>query len=534
MKRSIIIYAMIGLIVSGTSMNARENETVKPKELESIAVQDNGDSSGITESNITVEISDESAVIIDGHRYTLAEIIEAAIELNPDIYITRYDAAMSDTNRMRFNAKYSPFLNAETGVSSTTYPEFLYPDYGKQNDKVNASVSIAKNFSTGTTVAAGLNHSKTKLDTGLGAEYDINNPVIFASIEQELLKNAFGYSERKQAKILDNVTQMQRDAYIYSISLVTLGVVVDYWRVVIAQNRLDNSRLMLAETKKVRRIVAEKVNIGLSEKFEINYWNSLVASSNASIRKAEQDYRNAMRQLLRDINMDKKITMQEKVILSDKLQEINQEESLKRAFGKRADYLNAVRALENAKLTLQINENDALPSLKGSVSVSSMDYNTDSTVDAYSNTKEMKYPSYEAKISMTYPLDDTNQKADERNSAWIVEQSKLNLDKTKRYVRDDVTTKIENIGTNHQLYTEAKEARKQAELYYRSMVSNLKMGRFAASSVRDALDALVSCKEMELQLLVAYNASLIEFEVSKNELFETYGIDINKYIPEAK
>jgi hypothetical protein len=55
------------------------------------------------------------------------------------------------------------------------------------------------------------------------------------------------------------------------------------------------------------------------------------------------------------------------------------------------------------------------------------------------------------------------------------------------------------------------------------MVSNLKMGRFAASSVRDALDALVSCKEMELQLLVAYNASLIEFEVSKNELLKHTG-----------
>jgi outer membrane protein TolC len=533
-KRSIIIYAMIGLVVSGTSMNARENEPAKPKEIDSIVVQGNGDSSRINESNITVEISDESAVIIDGQRYTLAEIIEKSIELNPDINIVRYNAAMSDTDRMKFDSKYSLYLNAEAGVSSAKYPEFLYSENGKQNDSVSVSTSVARSFSTGTTVAAGIGRTKTKLDSGMGQEYDITNPAVFASIEQELLKNAFGYNDRKQVKILDNAAKMQRDAYIYSISLVTFGVIVDYWKVVIAQNRLDNSRMMLAETKRVRRIVSEKVNIGLSEKFEINYWNSLVASSNASVKQAEQNYRNAMRQLLRDINMDRKITMQEKVVLSDKLPVINHEEALKRAFAKRADYLNAERALENAKLSIRINENNALPSLKGSVSVSSMDYNTDSAGDAYSNTKEMKYPAYEAKISMTYPLDDTGLKADERNAAWGVEQSKQNLEKARRYVRDDVTTRIENIGTNHQLYTEAKEARKQAELYYRSMVSNLKMGRFAASSVRDALDALVSCKEMELQLLVAYNASLIEFEVSKNELFETYGIDINKYIPEAK
>ncbi len=310
---------MIGLVVSGTSMNARENEPAKPKEIDSIVVQGNGDSSRINESNITVEISDESAVIIDGQRYTLAEIIEKSIELNPDINIARYNAAMSDTDRMKFDSKYSLYLNAEAGVSSAKYPEFLYSENGKQNDSVSVSTSVVRNFSTGTTVAAGIARTKTKLDSGMGQEYDITNPAVFASIEQELLKNAFGYNDRKQVKILDNAAKMQRDAYIYSISLVTLGVIVDYWKVVIAQNRLDNSRMMLAETKRVRRIVSEKVNIGLSEKFEINYWNSLVASSNASVKQAEQNYRNAMRQLLRDINMDRKITMQEKVVLSDKL-----------------------------------------------------------------------------------------------------------------------------------------------------------------------------------------------------------------------
>lgn len=532
MKRSVVIYAMMILIAAGSSINARENEQVKLNKLDSIAAQDDSRSSEITESNITVEISSEAAVIIDDQRYTLSEMIRKAVELNPEIYIEKYNVAMSDTDRMRFDAKYSPVFNAGGGISSATYPEFLYSDYGKQNDSANISASLGKAFSTGTTVAAGIGHTKTRLNTGMGPEYDISNPVIFASIEQELLKNAFGYNDRKQEKILDNVTQMRRDAYIYSISLITLGIIIDYWNVVLAQNHLENSRLMLVETKKVKGIVAEKVNIGLSEKFEINYWNSLVASSKASVTQAEQNYRSALRKLLRDVNMDKKITMQEKVVLSDNLPVINSDEALKRAFEKRADYLNAERAFENAKLSLGINENNALPSLKGSISVSSMDYNTESTGDACSNVRGMKYPSYQAKLSMTYPLDDTSQEADERNSGWIVKQTKQNLEKTRRYVKDDVITKIENINTGYQLYNEAKEARKQADLYYNNMVTNLRRGRFAASSVRDALNALVTSREMELHLLVAYNASLVEFEVSKNELFETYGIEINRYIPE--
>ncbi len=518
MKKNIILFSIFAFIVTGNSIRAQE-------------ISENNE---VTESNITVEISSEAAVIFDGQRYTLSEMIKNAIERNPEIYIARYNAAMSDTDKMRFDAKYSTVFNAEGGVSSTTYPEFFYSEYGKQNDSLNASASLVRSFSSGTTVAAGIGHTKTKLDTGLGPEYDISNPVIFATIEQELLKNAFGYNDRKQAKMLDNATKMQRDAYAYSISLITLGVITDYWKVVLAQNHLENSRLMLTETKRVRRIVSEKVNIGLSEKFEINYWNSLVSSSNATVTQAEQNYRNTLRQLLRDVNLDKKITMQEKVVLSGSLPVINSEEALKRAFEKRADYLHAERTLENAKLSLKINENNALPSLKGSLSVSSMDYNTDSAGDAYSSMAEMKYPSYQAKLSMTYPINDTSQKANERNAGWIVEQSKQNLEKTRRYVKDDVTTKIENINTNYQLYNDAKDARRQAELYYKSMVSNLRGGRFAASSVRDAMNALVSSRESELQLLVAYNASIIEFEVSKNELFDTYGIDINKYIPETR
>ena len=257
----------------------------------------------------------------------------------------------------------------------------------------------------------------------------------------------------------------------------------------------------------------------------------MVASSKAAVSQAEQQYRNALRKFLRDINSDSPITMEEKVVLSNKLPVINSDEAIKTAFKKRADYLNAVRDFENAKLSLQINENNSLPSLKGSVSVSSMDYNTESNSEAWSNTMDMKYPSYKAKLSLTYPLDDTSQKADERNSKWIIEQSKQNLDKTKRYVRDDIATKIENINTGYQLYTEGKEARKQAELYYNSMLTNMRRGRFAASSVRDALDGVIKTREMELKLLVAYNASLIDFEVAKNELFETYKIDVNKYIP---
>ena len=98
---------------------------------------------------------------------------------------------MADTDSMKANARYSPFLNAETGISQTTNPELYYMMYGKKIDSVNGSVSLAKQFSTGTTVAAGTGYTSSKMITGdiLGGfvpsqNFDVSSPYVFATIQQ--------------------------------------------------------------------------------------------------------------------------------------------------------------------------------------------------------------------------------------------------------------------------------------------------------------------------------------------------------------
>lgn len=500
--------------------------------ISSASAQDNVDLK--SSSAINIELADEAAVVIGGYRVTLSEAIRRAIENNHDILSGRYDVAMTDTDYQKFLSKYSAYFSAEGGVTSDEYPESLYNKYGKSVKTTYGSASLAKIFSSGTTVAAGLKHTYSSSEypssTGSMTESTTHNPVIFASIEQELLKNAFGYNDRKMEAILKNTAQMKKDAIIYSLSLVVVGVIVDYWYVIVDKTDMDNAQLMLQETKRVRRIIADNVRLGLAEQFELNYWNSRVATSEAAVALAEQQYRNQLRKFLQAVDMKDEITMQEKAILSNKLPVINTEEAIKIAYAKRADYQNALKSLENAKLQLQMYENEALPSLKGSVSVSSIDSN-ESMYDSYANSSEGKYPAFDASLKLTYPLDDSQQKVNERNSRWQVEQAKTEINKYKRVVKDDVTSKIENINTSYKLYDKAKEARIQADIYYSKMLANLRRGRFTAALVRDALDALVSSRQNELKLLVAYNASLLEFEVSKNQLFETYGIDVEKYIP---
>jgi hypothetical protein len=69
------------------------------------------------------------------------------------------------------------------------------------------------------------------------------------------------------------------------------------------------------------------------------------------------------------------------------------------------------------------------------------------------------------------------------------------------------------------------------KLYYDRLLSNLRRGRFTAAVVKNGLDAMVATRQRELEALVAYNIALLQFDIAKNELFEKYKIDVNKYIP---
>ncbi|MCL2155047.1 MAG: TolC family protein [Leptospirales bacterium] len=486
----------------------------------------------ISSAPIEIELADEPGIIIGEYHLTLPDAIRRAIENNHDILTGKYDVAMTDTYYQKFLSKYSTYFSASGGISSTDYPPLLQNTYGKNAKSLDLSASLAKIFSTGTTIAGGIttSHGNTEWQTS-ALPKKTYNPVLFVSLEQELLKNSFGYNDRKLEEILKNTSLMQKDEIIFSLSLVIVGVVVDYWNIIVKKSQLDNATLMLQETRKVRKIVSDNTSIGLAEAYELNYWNSLIAASEAAVAQYEQEYREAFRKFLQSVNMDSdEITMQNKAILQNKLPELNNEIALKKAYEKRADYLYAVRDLENAKLQLSVDSNEALPSLTAGITVSSMDYNGELD-ESYSNTARAKYPAYQAQVTLTYPLDNSDQKVNKRNSEWRVEQTKYQVEKYKRLVKDDISSKIERVNANFTLYQKSKEARTQAGIYHDKMLTNLRRGRLTAAAVRNSLDALVNSRQQELQSLILFNVSLLEFEVAKNELFETYSIDVEKYIP---
>lgn len=498
----------------------------------------------ITKPPVGVELAAEPSVVIGGVKITLGEAIKLAIKQNYDILAGSYDVAMADTYYQQFQKKYSIFLNAEGGYAYNRYPDSLALLQGKKAHVLDMQVALAKMFSSGTMVSAGMQHTYTNktllqfppeygLDSSMFGPADSNMPVFFVSVQQELLKNFLGHNDRRLEKQLKNATAMQKEQVVAMLSMVLVGVIADYWDLTVKKIKVENAELNLKETRNVRNIIGRNVRLGLADGFTINYYNMLVAGAEASLVQAKQEYRNARRKFLSTINMSSDVSVDGKVFLTNSLPPLNEAAALKSAYEKRADYLAARLTLKNAKMELEIQKNKGLPSLTAEVNVSTMGYDK-SFGTAYGDAGKFSYPGIEARLKLSYPLDDREQKINERNAHFKIRQAKINLNKTKRTVRDEIKTAIETIQTSYALYKKGHTARIQAEAFYYRMLRNLRRGRLDSATVKNGIDAMISTRQQELEALIYFNLSLLQYEVAMNKLWDRYDINVDHYIPKDK
>lgn len=325
---------------------------------------------------------------------------------------------------------------------------------------------------------------------------------------------------------------MQRNGQASRLTGIIAGALVDIWTVSLKRSARDNAVLSLRETKRVRDTTSANVRLGISETYDLNFYNALYAGAESKSAYAEQEYRSAIRTFLRTLHYDAGNNLPQLdgiAELSADPVTIDVDESLKTAFVKRADFNNARLALESAQAEKDMAANDALPSLTVSGSVSSI-AQEESLSKANGNAATLDAPLYQVRFKMSYPLGNTAQETSSRDAGFKLRQAQIAYDNLKLEVKDDVQEKAEMIQVAFTSYQKAKVARVESERYYASILANLRMGKIALANVKNALDAMNDSRQRELEALVQYNLSILQFDIATNTLLEKYNIDSAKYI----
>lgn len=482
----------------------------------------------------------EASLTIGGVRLTLEDAIRIVLENNLTLQAAKYDVLMSDTAARKLEKKYAPVLLAEGQHLSFSEAPFASNSRGYQH---NAVLGISKLFATGTNVGGGYRFQELHNEAGTTSFGGFSFPTpaqtsvfhgYFINFQQELLRNAFGYADRRMDAIARKQAENQRAQTINLLSALVVQALADYWQVTIQKSALENARLEEKSNRQVRAIVARNVQLGLGESYELNNYNARVANAAAKVSMTEQSLRNAIRKLLRTVNMPPDTKVEGITNLVDTLPELNPDKAVAAAFAKRVDFRNAKADVEIAEMQRELYDNLALPSLSAYFNLVSQGTNQFIMFPGFPSAGALQSPQWQVGVRASYPLWDEEIKVNQRNAGMQLAQARIRLKNLEQEIRDEVLTRLEQVKLSYEIFQTSRTSRREAEAFYNKMLARSRSGKLNFQLVGQALENMVANRQRELEALVNYNIALLQFDLAKNEIFERYKVDVEKILEQVK
>lgn len=477
---------------------------------------------------------------------TMQETVHLVLENNTLVQIQKFEILKSDTELMKEESKYAPVLGMGYQGSEKkdkSLPSSIFA--GTKTDIDTYYANISKLFSSGTYFQVEV--SNTRYDTNAGesiaaqtsfasslAQPPLHTGALTVILRQELLKNSFGYNQRRMNEIARNNALMRRHEVTFQLSQLVVQAMVDYWQLSIAEENLATTTLLLDNTKNIRNITIRKQGIGLAEAFEIQQWNAIVANSEMRNSSAIMERDTRKRNLLRMLNLDPESRITGVTELSEKIpSDIDLQKDIKKALDTRPEYKNLILQKQNTEKMHELAKNNLLPSVTLGGKYSSRGYGRHAN-SSYNEVPERLYPESSVEFRVEYPLWDKGAKVDMRNSEIALKQISIQEVEMRRRIEDDLRENYDRIQTSHLALTKTREALKYTEAFYKGLLYRYTQGRFNAETVKNALDSLVQARLSFMQAKINFNISLVRYDLARNTIFDKYKVDIEKILSEME
>ncbi|MCG9874209.1 MAG: TolC family protein [Leptospiraceae bacterium] len=480
---------------------------------------------------------------------TVEEAVQYVIQNNVSVQNAKYEIIKADSPELKNRSKFVWKMIGGVTVFKNLQPlnnANLFAGAKLNQDKITAG--FEKQFKTGSYFK--LEGYSQRFDSS-AFENPNTTPSRFAilgapplytgglniTLSQELWKYSFGKYEDNLEVILKNQTKMKRDEMVNLLTQLVVSVLIDYWSLSIYDSQVETYEKLLSNTKEIRNLTIRKRNLGLSESFEVNQWNSILSKNESLLENARIERLKKERDLIRILNVDPNSSISGVTDLYDKApKKFNLEKDIEYAYKNRLDLIMIKRSREMTRLGLENAYEMDEPSLKASLRYGSIDQNYISPLDNWNNPRgvySFMFPQIYAELKMDYPLWNAETKAEIKAASIDSKELAIREKQLRDSIKDELSNRSELILSSFKILEETKETQKQTESYYNGLVSRFRQGRFNAISVKSALDSLVQSDLAVTQAKINYNINLLRYELAKNAVFENYGVDIYRIIGEA-
>jgi len=311
---------------------------------------------------------------------TLDETVRAALENNLGLQFERLNPEISKENLVAEQAAFDTnfLLEGSAGKKNTE----LSPTDEETSDYA-VTTGLSKRLLFGTELTATLNYSELEVEQrGVSVEGDSAAAIV--EVSQPLLKNRGTEVNRRSITLAENDLKTA-DLSLKQKIIDTVSEAKNfYWNYYYTLAFLEVQRDSLALAKRSLEEIEERIRLGSSPKLDLLQSKAEVASREESVISAENSLYNAQDQLLNFIYGS--ITTTELIQPGDppELHRVEKEdqELLEQAYALRTDHLIAGLQLESAGTDITYFDNQRLPQLDVTASLTANDGGSSDTANS--------------------------------------------------------------------------------------------------------------------------------------------------------
>jgi outer membrane protein len=480
------------------------------------------------------------------------EAVRLALEQNLTLQVQRLDPQLQDLTTQAVKTAWTPVISSTVLTQSATNPisSFFSGASDKLvSDRFNLAVAADQYLPWGGSYNVQWNNIKTKTNS----VYDSPNPSISANLggryTQPLLRN-FKIDSTRQQLLISKKNREMTDVQLKQQVLVTVRAVKSaYWDLAYAFGNLKVQQQSLEIARESLRNNKSRVTIGTMAPIDIIEAEAEVARNEEAVILAEAQITRA-EDALRQLILDPKVSdvWNTRFELTDQpafqAQDVNVDAAVKTALERRTDIANMKKSLEANDINIRYFKNQRLPDLNlqagyGLTGQGGTLYEFSDTFppvptsvveipysEVLSRMMSNDFHNWSVAVTVGYPLGKSPAEASLARARVSYSQNELQLRSLEQLVTMQVRETARTLNTNRKRVEATRASRALAERRLEAEQKKFQAGMSTNFQVIQAQRDLASARNAELQAILDYNRSIVDFETVQEAPLNGGGIGL--------
>ncbi|HEX7485018.1 MAG TPA: TolC family protein [Vicinamibacterales bacterium] len=471
-------------------------------------------------------------------RLSVDEAVRLALEQNLSLQVQRLEPQLQDLTIAQVRTAWTPGLSSTISNASATSPISSFLSGASNSlvsDRFGLSVQASQLLPWGANYNVAWNNNRGNSNSVFDSPNPSLSSNLSASYTQPLLRNFKIDSTRQQLLISKKNREMTDVQLQETVLTIVRSVKSAYWDLTYAVENLKVQQQSLEIARESLRNNKSRVTIGTMAPIDIIEAEAEVARNEESVIVADAQItraEDALRQLIFDPKIPDFWTT--KFELTDppvfRAQEVDVDAAVKNALEKRTDLVNMRKNLEATDINIRYFKNQILPDLNvqagyGLAGQGGTVYTfNDSFPPVPTSVVESGYGkvlsrmfsndfhSWSLAVTVGYPIGRSNAEAALARAKVSYSQSVLQMRSLELSVATQVREVARTLNTNRKRVDATKASRELAQRKLEAEQKKFQAGMSTSFFVVQAQRDLAAARNAELQAVLDYNRSLVDFE----------------------